>query len=78
MLDEFRHIAETAMPQPIQSRLVTPSRGPRRDYELNRLTDGSLSRELPVVVTMDDIIEILHWSQTKKQPSLHTYMNGAE
>ena len=42
MLEEFRHIAETAVPQPIQNRMVTADEAQAVLTSFNRLTDDTL------------------------------------
>ena len=73
MLDDFRRIAETATPQAIQSRLVTPDEARAVISSFNRLTDPLRTNFLALPV--DNIIEF-SMMQTKKRPSLYNYMNG--
>ena len=73
MLDEFRRIAETATPQAIDSRLVTPDEARAVISSFNRLTDPLRSNFL--ALPLDNIIEF-SMMQTKKRPSLYNYMNG--
>lgn len=75
MLEEFRHIAETAVPQPIQNRMVTADEAQAVLTSFNRLTDDMRLNFLALPV--DNIIEF-SLTQAKKRPSLHTYMNGVK
>lgn len=68
MLDEFRRIAETATPHPIQSRIVTPDEARAVISSFNRLTDPLRTNFLALPV--DNIIEF-SMMQTKKRPSLY-------
>lgn len=76
MLDEFRRIAETAMPQQIDSRIVTPDEARAVISSFNRLTDGPLRTNF-LRLPVDNIVEF-SMMQTKKHPSLHSYMNGVQ
>ena len=73
MLDDFRRIAETATPQAIQSRLVTPDEARAVISSFNRLTDPLRTNFLALPV--ENII-VFSMMQTKKRPSLYNYMNG--
>jgi len=74
MLDEFRRIAEAAIPLSIQNRLVTPDEARAVISSFNRLTDGSLRTSF-LNLPVDNIIEF-SMMQTKKRPSLYNYMTG--
>lgn len=73
MLDDFRRIVESATPQPINSRLVTPDEAKAVIGSYNRLTDRLRPNFLALPI--DNIIEF-SMLQTKKRPSLYNYMNS--
>lgn len=75
MLDDFRRIVESATPQPIQSRLVTPDEAKAVIGSYNRLTDPLRSNFLALPI--ENIIEF-SMLQTKKRPSLYSYMNSEQ
>lgn len=74
LLEEFRHIAETAMPQPIQSRMVTPDEARAVLTSFGRLSDDKLRTNF-LGMPVDNIIEF-SLTQAKKRPMLYNYMNG--
>src|ERR1044072_7920866 len=72
LLEEFRHIAETAVPQPIQSRVVTPDEARAVLTSFGKLSDDKLRIDF-LRMPVENIIEF-SVTQAKKRPMLATSM----
>src|ERR1044071_5853633 len=74
LLEEFRHIAETAVPQPIQSRMVTPDEARAVLISFGKLSNDTMRANF-LGMPVENIIEF-SITQAKKRPTLYNYMNG--